>query len=145
MSAEHVEAIRRGYELFAQGDLEGITDLLAEDMQTVDAGGLGPLSDSSTDFRHGPDGFLQASREAMEAFEDFAIAAEDFIDAGDSVLVPVRISGRGRSSGAEMEARLVHRWVFRGDGKVIRSEVYPDVGAARSAAGIAPGAERQER
>jgi ketosteroid isomerase-like protein len=134
VSAQNVEAMRRGYELFAQGDIEAVVELLAEDVEIVDSGGLGPLSDSATEFRHGREGFIQASREALEAFDDFTIEAEDFIDAGDSVVVPVTISGRGRSSGAEMESRLAHRWVFREDGKAIRSEVYPSAEEALTAA-----------
>jgi ketosteroid isomerase-like protein len=56
-----------------------------------------------------------------------------FIDAGEAVVVPVRISGRGRASGARLDTRLVHLWVLR-DGKAITGEVYRSTEDALEAA-----------
>jgi ketosteroid isomerase-like protein len=47
--------------------------------------------------------------------------------------VSVRISGRGRASGAELETRLAHLWVLR-DGRVILGEVYRTTEEALEAA-----------
>ena len=118
----NVETVRRGYELYAVGDLEGVAGLFAGDAELSDAGGLG-VAGTAAGTRYGPEGFLQASDEALEAFEDYRVEAEEFIDAGEAVVVSVRISGRGRASGAELEMRLAHLWVLR-NGKVIRGEVY---------------------
>jgi uncharacterized protein len=133
MSQENVEAVRRGYELFAAGDLEALTGLFADDAALADAGGLG-LADTAPGVRYGPEGFLRATEEVLEAFDDYRVEAEDFIDAGEAVVVPVRISGRGRASGAMMETRLAHLWVFR-SGKVIRGDVYRSTEEALEAVG----------
>jgi ketosteroid isomerase-like protein len=122
MSKENVEIVRRGYELFAAGDLEGVTALFSAEADLADAGGLG-VAGTAAGTRRGPEGFLRATEEVLEAFEDYRVEAEDFIEAGEAVVVPVRISGRGRASGAEMETRVAHLWVLR-DGKAIRGEVY---------------------
>jgi ketosteroid isomerase-like protein len=61
--------------------------------------------------------------------------AEEFIDAGEAVVVPVRMSGLGRASGAKLELRLAHLWVLR-NGKVIRGEVYRTTEEALEAAGV---------
>ena len=53
----------------------------------------------------------------------------------EAVVVPVRITGRGKASRAEMEIRLVHLWVLR-DGKAIRGEVHRTVDEALEAAGL---------
>jgi ketosteroid isomerase-like protein len=134
MSQENVEIVRRGYELYAAGDLEGVAGLFAEDAELADAGGLG-VADTAAGTRYGPEGFLRATEEAVEAFEDYRVDAEEFIDAGESVVVPVRISGRGRASGAKLETRLAHLWVLR-DGNVTRGDVYRTTEEALEAAGL---------
>jgi ketosteroid isomerase-like protein len=122
MSETNVETVRRGYALFAAGDLEAVAALFSDDAEVSDTGGLGVIG-SAAGTRWGPEGFLRSTEEALEAFEDFRVEAEDFVDAGEAVVVPVRLSGRGRASGVEMEMRLAHLWVLR-DGKVVRSEIY---------------------
>jgi uncharacterized protein len=134
MSQENVEIVRRGYELFAEGNIEGVTDLISDEAELPDAGGLG-LGDTAAGTRRGPDGFLQGSQDALEAFEDYRVEPQEFIDAGDAVVVPVRISGRGRVSGATQEVRLVHLWVLR-DGKAIRNEIYRTTAEAFEAVGL---------
>jgi hypothetical protein len=132
MSEENVEIVRRGYELYAAGDLEGVTALFAPDAELADTGGLG-LADTAAGTRHGPKGFLRATEEVLEAFEDYRVETKDFIEAGEAVVVPVRISGRGRTSGAKLETHLAHLWVLR-NGKVIRGEVYRTTDEALEAA-----------
>jgi len=102
MSEENVEIIRRGYELYAAGDLERVAALFSPSAELPDAGGLG-IADTTPGTRSGPDGFLRATEEARDAFEDFRVEPEEFIDAGERVVVPVLISGRGRASGAKQE------------------------------------------
>ena len=135
MSQENVESVRRGYALFAAGDFEAAAALMSDDAELTEAGGLG-VTGSAAGTRRGPQGFLRSTEEALEAFEDFHVEPEDFIDAGDVVVVPVRISGRGRMSGVEMEMELAHLWVLRGDGKVVRSEIYETTAEALEAAGL---------
>jgi len=135
MSQENVEIVCRGYELYAAGDLEGVASLFADDAELADGGGLG-VADTAAGTRYGPEGFLRSSEEALEAFEDYRVDAEEFIDAGEAVVVGVRIFGRGRASGAVMETRLAHVWVF-GGGKVVRGDVYRSTSEALEAVGMA--------
>jgi uncharacterized protein len=125
MSQENVEIVRRGYELYGVGDLEGVARMFADDAELADLGGLGVVGTAAAR-RYGPEGFLLANAEALDAFDDYHVEVEDFIDAGDAVVAPVRISGRGKASAAKLETRLAHVWVLRG-GKVIRGEVYRTV------------------
>ena len=134
MSQENVEIVRRGYELFSQGNLEGVADLISDEAELPDGGGLG-VGDTAAGTRRGPDGFLQGTHDALDAFEDYRVEPQEFIDAGDAVLVPVRISGRGKASGAMLEVRLVHLWVLR-DGRAIRNEIYRTIAEALEAVGL---------
>jgi uncharacterized protein len=131
MSQENVEIVRRGYELFAAGEIEAVASLFAESVELPGAGGLG-IVDTAPGTRRGPEGFLRGTDEAREAVDEFRVEPEEFIDAGDIVVVPVRITGRGRASGAKQEARLVHVWTLR-EGKVIRNEIHRTVDEALQA------------
>jgi ketosteroid isomerase-like protein len=132
MSEENVELIRNGYERYAAGDIEGVAELVADDAELAGAGGLG-IADTAAETRYGPEGFVRAAEEALEAFDEYRVEAEEFIDAGNAVVVPVLISGRGRASGAKLEVRLAHLWVLR-DGKVIRGTVHRTTEEALEAA-----------
>jgi ketosteroid isomerase-like protein len=134
MSQENVEIVRRGYALYEAGDLEGVAALFSDDAELAGAGGLG-IAGTGAGTRYGPEGFVRGTEEALEAFDDYRVETEEFIDAGDAVVVPVRISGRGRASGVSMEMRLAHLWALR-DGKAIRGEVYRTVEEALEAAGL---------
>ena len=135
MSQDNVDIVRRGYELYAAGDLEGVSGMFSTDAEVADSGGLG-LAGTAAGTLHGPEGFLRAANESLEAFDDYHVEAEDYIDTGDAVVVLVRISGRGRASGAKMETRLAHLWVLGSNGKVIRGEVYRTTAEALAAVGL---------
>jgi ketosteroid isomerase-like protein len=134
MSRENVEIVRRGYGLFAAGNLEGIAALFSADAELAGAGGLGVMGTAAGTV-YGPEGFVTATEDAQEAFEEYHVEPEEFIDAGEAVVVPVRISGRGRASGAQLETHLAHLWVFR-DGKIVRGEVYRTSAEALEAVGL---------
>jgi ketosteroid isomerase-like protein len=136
MSEENVEIVRRGYELFAAGELEALSTLIAHDADTPDAGGLG-LTETAGGVRRGPEGFLRAIEDVTEIFDDYRVEAEKFVDAGDAVVVSVRISGRGKASGMQQEEHLAHLWILR-DGKAIHGEVHRTVEEALKAAGLEP-------
>jgi uncharacterized protein len=133
MSRDNVELVRRGYELYARGELEQIAELFSPDANLAGAGGLG-IAGTAAGTRFGPDGFLGSAHEATEAFDDYRVEPEEFVDAGDSVVVVVSISGRGRESGLELEMHVAHLWTVR-DGKVVRGEVHRKKEEALAAAG----------
>ncbi len=122
MSQENVEIVRRGYEQFAAGDIEGVATLFAEEAELADTGGLG-IAGTAAGTRYGPEGFIRASADTQEAFDDYRVEPQEFIDVGEAVVVLVRVTGRGKASGAHMEMDVAHLWVFR-NGKVIRGDVY---------------------
>ena len=74
----------------------------------------------------------------LEPWERLTIEAEDFEEAGDSVVVAVLQSGTGSGSGAATEFRYFHVWTFAG-GRVVHWQNYRDrdeaVEAARAASG----------
>jgi uncharacterized protein len=133
MSEQNVEIVRRGYALFAAGDLEGVAALVSPEADVAGGGGLGIAG--TMGIRHGPAGMLQAMQEVLEAFEDYHVKLEEIIDAGEVVIAAVLISGRGRTSGLSQQERYAHLWVLR-DGKVTHGEVHRTIAEARESAGL---------
>jgi ketosteroid isomerase-like protein len=74
-------------------------------------------------------------RRFLDSWDNWRIAASDFRDAGDTVVVRARRSGVGKTSRAPVEDEAFHVWTFRG-GKIIRLEVFVEERRALEAAGL---------
>jgi ketosteroid isomerase-like protein len=103
MSEENVELVRRAY-----AEFEG-----------------GRFSADFLDPEIGHEGVERYLDKVYEAFDDYRMVPEEFIDAGDDqVLVFSREGGRGKGSGAKVETHpTAHLWTVR-DGKAIRMQSY---------------------
>lgn len=71
----------------------------------------------------------------LRDFPDATIAGEEFLDAGDTVVVGVTQRATGPKSGAPVHMRYYQLWTFRG-GSVIRIESIMERPAALQAAGL---------
>jgi ketosteroid isomerase-like protein len=72
----------------------------------------------------------------IDNFEDLGADPHEFIDAGNRVIVPVRMHGRLRDAGEPVAYELVQVWLGR-NGKAIRLVTYPDREAAIADATVA--------
>jgi ketosteroid isomerase-like protein len=71
-----------------------------------------------------------------EAFDDMRVEIEEITDAGgDRLVVVVRVTGRGKGSGATVQQRNGQVWTFV-DGKVARIDSYMNRTEALEAAGL---------
>jgi uncharacterized protein len=136
MSRANVEIVRRVADAWERRDMETVFALydpaIVWDNSTLPA----PSSGSY----HGHEQVRQFFQEWLEAFETQDIRAETFIDAGDRVVVGHRISGRGKTSGAEVE---MHRWMVYSvrNGLVARIDVFETNVQALEAAGLSERAQ----
>jgi ketosteroid isomerase-like protein len=87
----------------------------------------------------GHDGVREVLSMFESEFDDFAVEPHEFIDAGDRVVVPVRLGGKARGSGEETGFELVHVWTARGN-RGARLDVYSSKGEALKAVGLDEGA-----
>ena len=131
MSQENTELVRRGYEAFAQGDIEAALAMFHPDIQVEDH----ERSLETPTSYHGRDGFLTLFATVNEGFSDVRYTPEELTDVGDRVLVKVRRTGRGRASGAQVEERQFHVWDMVA-GRAVRFRVYLDRNQALEAAGL---------
>jgi len=128
MSQENVEIVRRTYAAFERGDISAVLD-------DADPGLVTYRADPEAATWHGPEGFLQALADWTEGFDQFSASAEEFIDAGDSVIVRVHQRARGHGSGVPVEADF---WFVHtlSDGKITRLDMFASKGPALEAAGL---------
>jgi ketosteroid isomerase-like protein len=73
--------------------------------------------------------------EAPGCGKELEVTTEEFIDAGDRVLVTAHHRGRGRGSGIEVDRRFYLVYSLR-NGKVARADEYADRTEALEAAGL---------
>jgi ketosteroid isomerase-like protein len=130
MSDQRFELIRRALEARDEGDVDAMLESMTDDV-VVDASRrvLDPV------VAEGHDGFRRFIAFLDEAWANQRIEPEEFIDAGDDVVVPVRLTSRGRGSGVIVNARAAWVVTFRGD-KVARLSVYQTRAEALQAVGL---------
>jgi ketosteroid isomerase-like protein len=130
MSEANVELMKDLYARFEEGDEDSALEVLDPDMEVHDR----PEIPDPQVYR-GHDGVRQAVQGSRDTFEQLNFVPEEFIDAGDQVVVVFRFQGVGRGSGVEIDEQLAHRWTIR-DGKPIRLDVHSSREQALEAAGV---------
>jgi ketosteroid isomerase-like protein len=128
MSREEIELLRHVYDDWAHGDFHSGRDLLDDDLEFRMGG---PYFEAA----RGKSVFEQQLVEFLGTWTDYSIEAEEFVDAGDKVLVECHQHGHGKQSGTEIDARLFTVWTFRNH-RVVGLEFFSDEQKARSAAGL---------
>jgi ketosteroid isomerase-like protein len=131
MSKKNVEIVRRIYERWGRGDFRAGTELYDPFVLLV----LRPEFPDAGAYC-GPDEIRRYMREDFLAdLEGTVIVGEEFLDAGDSVVVRVNQQATGAGSGAPVGMRYYQVWSFRGR-SVIRIESIRGREEALEAAGL---------
>ena len=130
MSQENVEVVRQRFDAFNRGDTAGVTALTDRDAVWWDR-----VDDLGAAVHRGRDACMQHLAEIADDVE-LRVEALDYVEAGDQVVVPVRLVGRGRTSGVPFEEMEVHVFRLR-DGLVIETREYRELGDALKAVGLA--------
>jgi uncharacterized protein len=132
MSQENVEIVRRIVEDAVQGRWEESARQLGPDAEWH--GTVGGLTEGSV--WRGPEQIRKVfEQEDAEAWQERRLEAEEFIDAGDRVVVLLHEFRRGKGSGVEMETDTAVIYEVR-DGRVVRIQGYMDRAKALEAAGL---------
>ena len=121
MSQQDVDTLRRAYDAFNRGDVPAVLEVFDPQMEWHEPGGgraprgifRGPQSVGQDVFATVP-----------QNFEEFQAAPEQFIDAGEDVVVVGRFRGRSKS-GQQMDLPFVHVFTMRG-GKAAAFHNYPE-------------------
>jgi ketosteroid isomerase-like protein len=116
MTEANVDALKRGYAALNRGDLSVVRELLDPEIEWHEPA---PSPDAGT--HRGRDSFERFLRGWLESFEEFQVEPEQIIERGDRLIAVVHQSGKGRSSGLRVDARLAHVWTVEA-GKAVRWE-----------------------
>lgn len=118
------------YELFNKRDIDALIELAAPDIEWDWSRSIGP----DAGVQHGAAAvrrFICANWEHWEAIE---MVPEEIVEAGDEVVVFVRVRLRGRD-GIEVEARGPHVQTWR-DGRLVRYRLFQEREEALAAVGL---------
>ena len=126
MSQKNVEVVRSFTDAYLRGDHAGAVSHLAPDVVYEVEQEL-PL--------RRPDELLAMWQRWEADWERIELIPEEYIDAGDQVVLVVRYSGRARASGIELEDRLFEVHTVR-DGKIARKRDFKTRSQALEAAGL---------
>jgi ketosteroid isomerase-like protein len=122
MSQENLTIVRR----FVVGDLEQALAYAAPDIV------WDPVEEASG---RGHDAVRASLARWKDTWDEYEVTHEEFVDAGDRVVVTLQLRGRGRGSGVEIDARFFDVYTIR-DGKIVRMDEFTERSAALEAAGL---------
>src|SRR2546428_6512581 len=129
MSQQNVEVVRAVYDCWRQGDFRATANKVAPDFEWKQVHGVvEPGSHVGADAS-------RALRSIFEVYEDLCVEAEEYVDAGDTIVVVARAHGTARGSGLHMDQRLAQAWTVL-DGIPARMEQYPSREDALEAVGL---------
>ena len=131
MSQENVEIVRRIVDAIEDRRWEEAMRQLAPDIELH--GTVGGLTEGSV--WRGPEQVRDFFEQDSEAWHERRLDTEQFIDAGDCVVVLLHEFRRGKGSGVEMETDTAMVYEVR-DGRVVRIQGYMDRDEALEAAGL---------
>jgi uncharacterized protein len=127
VAAEEVARLRGVYDAFDRGDVDAMVELLAHDVEWCAPDSL-PWGGT----RHGHDG-VRAFRDLLDEHVDSGWGDPDeFLEAGDRIVVTGRFSGSARDSGRAFETPFVHVWTLS-DGVPSRVAMHVDTAAVLQA------------
>ncbi len=131
MSQENLEVVQRFAYCWSRGDWEGSEAFVDPDVeQHPTVGGV-----EGGRVLRGVDEIRRDYEEVEETWDEHRVEPEEFIDAGDRIVLLHREYQRGRSSGVELEIDAAVVFDLR-DGRIVRVQGYMDRDAALEAAGV---------
>jgi ketosteroid isomerase-like protein len=132
MSQENVEIVRKAFDAFTRGDMEGVLRLSDEDIvitQPAEVPGIDPQ-------QRGHQGVLEAFAIWPEQWDDFRVELLRLTDApADKVIANIRTLGRGKQSGVEVDMEFSFVFTLR-DEKIVEWQLFLREDQALEAAGL---------
>jgi ketosteroid isomerase-like protein len=130
VSEENIEIVTRAVTAFNATDVDAFTALTTVDFEWFPS--MIPIENETF---AGADGIRRYFERLASAWEHFRIFPDRFLPRADCVLVLARLEGRGRSSGATVDAPLGMAFDLR-SGLISRIRGYLDHDEALKATGL---------
>ena len=130
MSQENVEVVHAWYEAFNRGDFAGWLGLLDPEVTWQAA-----REDPDSRLHEGRDEVRRYAEQWIESYDALRLDPEEIVHAGDRVLVWVRVTGTGRTSGISLDMRQAQVMTLR-SGRITHTHEYFDRQEALEAVGL---------
>ncbi len=127
MSQQDVQTVREGYEAFNRQEIPNVLERFDPQIEWTEPGGAAAAPSGT--YRGAQAVAEKVFSLVPEHFEELHPQPEQFIDAGDHIVVVGRFRGRSKT-GAMLDAPFAHVWTMR-NGKVVRFHNYVDASAWR--------------
>ena len=124
--------MRQGYDAFNRGDIDTVMGIMDPEIEwrEPDVEGL-----PARGTHHGPEAVAnEVFGSVAEHWDEFQVAAEEFLDAGERVIVLGHFRIRGKATGRSVDAPYAHVWTLH-DGKVVHFRNYMDTATFLQALG----------
>ncbi|HWX98172.1 MAG TPA: nuclear transport factor 2 family protein [Solirubrobacteraceae bacterium] len=132
MSQADVELIRHVFEVFNSEDIEEIVSLVDTELEVQ----VPSEVSAEPDTYRGKEGIRQYFRSFQDVMDEIRFEPERLHDTGQSVVVALLLTAKGRQTAIAVEQRTGAVWTFR-NGKVLRVQTYASWTDALRAAGVA--------
>jgi ketosteroid isomerase-like protein len=131
MSLENTEVVRRVFDAFNSEDIDLVIALTHADFELQ----VPPDLSAEPDIYRGHDGMRRYWESFRDAMDEIRLHPEQLADAGESVVVAMHLTAKGRSTGIAVEQRPVGVLTIC-DAKVIRIRTFTTLAEAREAVGL---------
>ncbi len=129
MSEENVELIRSVYEPFNRGDWDAAFRHAHPEFEMTTQ--RGPTAGTY----RGREAVQEQMQEMLSAFDAWAVEPDEFLEAGDRVVVLIKVRVRPKGGGVDIEARNGHLWTVQ-DGTIRSLKTFAVREEALEAAGL---------
>jgi uncharacterized protein len=130
MSEENVELVARAYRAYQGGGLDAAMEFFDPEVEWED---LNALPDAG--IYRGREELREAVKSFYAAWDDLSFTPEEFIDAGEAVVVAHRWRGTGKASGTPINTLTWNVFTLR-DGRIIQRRAFQHREQALEAAGL---------
>lgn len=121
MGQDNIGTVRGIYEAFARRDFDRMPfdpriEWIEPDVEGLPMGGT----------RYGLRAVVKEVFEpVLDSLDNFRLQCDQYLNAGEKVIVTGRFLGRGKDTGHDLDALFAHIWTLR-DGKVVLFQNYTD-------------------
>ena len=131
MSQANLDALSDGLDALNSADLGRILAFIDADFEAV----IPAAFSAEPDTYRGHDGVRRYLRSFGDDMYDIRFHPDRFWDAGDAVVVDVRLTAKGKRTAIPVEQRFTQVWTMR-EGKAVRVRAYASPADALEAVGL---------